>query len=235
MAEVLRRIVYQESICDSDGEGTEFHAAGRGVAPVHAWRDRHPDRMECRRWHHRVAAGLLSVDRYLEAVLRHGDVAPARRRVVDRAGRQRCARRPRPGARSGHRQGTLGVEGSRTWLCVSARRHHRGSASDRHFDEWIGRRHRCRHRRIIVVDSFPGRLAREYRDAPLDRYLVDRVGPAAGHARVLDCPRFGSMADEAAVEEHRCDDVHGGSGVCGRHHLRDVEQAARPVRRRSRE
>ena len=52
----------------------------------------------------RLAAGLFSVHRHVEIVLRHGHVADDRRRFADRPGRQRRARRPRARARSGHRQ-----------------------------------------------------------------------------------------------------------------------------------
>ena len=56
-------------------------------------------------------------------------------------------------------------------------------------DQRIDRRHRSGERRIALVDSVPGRLAREHRLAAVDRQLADRVGAAAGHARVRDRAR----------------------------------------------
>ena len=106
-------VIHEEPVRDADGEGPELDAARRRQPAVHARRHRHPHRVECRRRHDRLAAGLLVVDRHLETVLRHRDVADARGRRADRAGRQRRARRPRARARSGDRQGAVVVEGPR--------------------------------------------------------------------------------------------------------------------------
>ena len=190
-AEIPGRL-HQEPIRDADGQGPELDAARRRRPALHAWRDRHPDRVERRRWHDRVAAGLFGVDRHLEVVLRHGDVADARRRVADRAGRQRRARRPRPGARSGDRQGALGVEGPRARLRVAARGDHRRRAPDHHADQRIDRRHRCRERRIAVVDSVSrttGTRTSSRRSGPA---RADRVGTAPGHSRLFDRARGGT-------------------------------------------
>ena len=150
-------------------KGPELHAARRRQPAVHPRRHRHPHRVECRRRHHRLAAGLFVVDRYLEIVLRHRHVADARRRRADRAGGQRRPRRPRARARSGNRQGAVVVEGPGPRLRVAAGGHHRRRAPDHHDDQWVDRRHQRRQRRVAVVDSVSRRLAREHRHADLDR------------------------------------------------------------------
>ena len=102
----------------------------------------------------RVADGTLAwrkdysrVGRHVEAVLRHGDVAAARGRLPDRAGRQRRARRPRDGARSGDRRRALDLEGPGPGYASPIAVTVGGRAADRHDDQSVDRRHRRQDRR----------------------------------------------------------------------------------------
>ncbi len=85
-----------------------------------------------------------------------------------------------------NRQGAVVVDRPWARLRVTGGREHRRRPPDHHADQWLGGRHQRRHRRVTVVDPVSRRLAREHRYADLDRFVVDRVRHAPGHARLFD-------------------------------------------------
>jgi hypothetical protein len=129
-----------------------------------------------------VVKGLFESRRHLEAVLRYSGVAHPRVWRCGRAGGKRCTWRPDRRSRSDDRGRTLDLEGRRPGLRLADSGGIPGRRAPHHADEQIHRGAGRPKGIAPLVDSIPGRLAREHRRTGLDAPGAGGFGHSAGNS-----------------------------------------------------